>query len=244
MERKMKFIIVAVALAVFAGSAQATPVGPYRLAFTTGASYNAMSSDIATYNAIMQAEADAAGIGAGSGLGDGDTSWFIIGSTATVDARDNTGTNPDVSTGVPIYLVDGTTLVASDNADLWDGEIDHAIDQTATGGSPAHLWVFTGTAYDGTAGAGTGYPGVPPRGPEWGPLGDTGVEIQQGCPAGSRPGATLNSWIDASFSGNDVSDSPGKTLTMYAMSEVIPEPATMSLLALGGLGLFRRRRNR
>jgi len=92
--------VVAVALAVFAGSAQATIVGPYRLAFITSTDPGATLSTIEEYNALVQGLADAAGIG-------GDIEWFVIGSTDLVDARDNTGTNPAVDgVGVPIYLVD------------------------------------------------------------------------------------------------------------------------------------------
>ena len=56
---------------------------------------------------------------ANSALG---TTWRAIASTPAVDARDNTGTNP-ASTGVPIYLLDGSTVIANSNADLWDGNL-------------------------------------------------------------------------------------------------------------------------
>ncbi|MCF7955715.1 MAG: PEP-CTERM sorting domain-containing protein [Phycisphaerae bacterium] len=204
----------------------AGPTGPYRLAFITSTMHNAVSTDIADYNAYVQGLADAAGIGMGGTYGD--LEWNVIGSTATVDARDNTGTNPLVDgVGVPIYLVDGTTLVANDNTDLWDGVytgsgqdntggVQHIIDQTENGDVFAH-WPFTGTNLDGTAAL---------------PLG-SGGNVSQG--QGNDP----TRWIWRQWTWQNVSSE----LPMYAMSAVIPEPATMALLGLGGLTLLRRRRN-
>lgn len=217
-----KLMLMLVVLAVFTGLAFATPAGPYRLAFVTLPIYDATSSDIDVYNGLMQLEADAAGIGIGGIYGD--LEWNIIGSTATVPARDNTGTNPfdPLHDDVPIYLVDGTTKVADGNADLWDGDIDNIINKLADGNvSPGHLWVGTGTKSDGTPAGGI----IP--GP--GPLGSP--EVQQGN------GGNPNEWIYQEFYVSD----PTTSLPFYAMSEVIPEPATMCLLALGGL-LIRRRK--
>ena len=115
---KTVLTLAAVAMAVFAGSAQAlegqlgilTPgalsgnnpatgapwaVGDqYRLAFFTSATTTAESADIATYNAWVQGLANAStayDIGADDGV-----TWKVIGSTSEVDARDNTSTNPTV----------------------------------------------------------------------------------------------------------------------------------------------------
>ena len=217
--------IVAVTLAVFAVPAQASL---YRLVFTGTVSHDALSTDIETYNAHMQGLADAANIGMGGIYGD--LEWKVIGSTETVAARDNTGTNPDVDgVGVPIYLVDGTTLVASNNADLWDGTIAHSIDQDENGGAGyAHLWVFSGTNLDGTSADGSGS--------TYGPFGlEIGGNVQQG------KGSDLNQWI-GTIPGSYIGDPAATVLPMYAMSEVIPEPATICLLALGGLALLRKKR--
>jgi len=224
---KMKVILVIVVMAVFAAPAFAQPAEPYRLAFVTLPVYQATETDIGVYNQWMQDEADAAGIGVGSGLGDGDTSWFVIGSTALVDARDNTGTNPS-STGVPIYLTDMTTKVADDNADLWDGTVDNIINTRADGSvTTGHLWVFSGTKRDGTAADNTGS--------NFGPFGQVGGNIQQG------KGFLTDAWI-CPVDGDWVGDPPETSLPIYAMSEIIPEPATMCLLGLGGLVMLRRRR--
>jgi hypothetical protein len=88
----------------------------YRLIFVTRGTTVATSTDISTYNAFVQSEANAST--AFPTLGS--VSWSVVGSTAAVAARDNTATNPAVNgTGVPILLMDGTTLMATDYANLW-----------------------------------------------------------------------------------------------------------------------------
>ena len=213
---KMKVVFVVVTVAVFAGSTLAAP-DEYRLAFITSTNPGATLSTIGEYNALVQSLADAAGIG-------GDVTWNVIGSTSEVDARDNTGTNPDVDgVGVPIYLVDMTTLVASNNADLWDGTIDHIIDQDENGATKAH-WPFTGSYWDGTLSTGK---------PNTGGMGLDGTgEITQGN------GSRTDQWIWRQWT----SDPAATALPLYAMSEVIPEPATICLLGFGGLMLRRRRK--
>jgi len=95
----------------------------YRLAFVTRATTQATSTDIATYNAFVT------GVAYSSTLNLGGATWKVIGSTATVDARDNSSTNPSVNgTGVAIFLVNGTTKIANNYADLWDGSINHTLD--------------------------------------------------------------------------------------------------------------------
>jgi len=211
-----KVMLMAMVLVVFAGSAQA--VIEYRLAFTTSVPRDATATDIAVYNAYIQNLATAAGLPG--------TDWRVIGSTAQVDARDNTGTNPNVDgVGVPIYLVDGITKVADDNADLWDGDIDHIIDQDENGGTGyPHLWCYTGTRPDGTKSPGPNNAG--------GPLGNVG-EVSQGN------GGLVDTWIWRQWT----SDPHTTILPLYGMSEILPEPTTIALLGLGGLTLLRRRRN-
>ena len=216
-------LMAVVALVVFAGPAQADlvdpGVGPYRLAFITSTDPGCTLSTIEEYNAYIQDLANAAGLG--------DATWKVLGSTSLVDARDNTGTNPAVDgVGVPVYLVDGTTLVADNNADLWDGEVAHIIDQDEYGTAKSH-WPFTGTYWDGTLC--TGKPNA-----NGGGLDNLTGEVGQG-----QSGVTTN-WIWRQYT----SDPAATELPLYGMSDIIPEPATMGLLALGGVALLARRRRR
>ena len=221
MEKKVMFLVMAVAL--IAGLALAVPAGPYRLAFVTLPVYQATETNIEVYNGWLQEEANAAGIGIGGIYGD--LEWNVIGSTAEVDARDNTGTNPLIDgAGVPVYLTDGVTMIAADNADLWDGVIAAPLNTLASGAvTPAHCWAFTGTKTDGTKNDG----GTENNGKY---LGYDG-EVSQGC--GTMP----DCWVWKMW----CSDPAGTCLPLYALSEIIPEPATMCLLGLGGLALLRRR---
>ncbi|MCK4294803.1 MAG: PEP-CTERM sorting domain-containing protein [Planctomycetes bacterium] len=225
-------MLIAVALAVFAVPAQASIVVPsgtnpatgnpwangdeYRLAFITSTNPGATLADIGAYNALVQGLANAAGLGAAD--------WFVIGSTSVVNARDNSGTNPS-STGCPILLVDGTTVVANNNADLWDGSIQNIINQTEAGDTKAH-WPFTGSYWDGSLS--TGKPNTGGGG-----LDSTG-EVTQGN------GSVVDQWVWRQWT----SDPAATALPLYAMSEVlvVPEPATIMLLGLGGLLARRRRR--
>jgi hypothetical protein len=131
---KTVLTLVAVAMAVFAGSAQAlecqlglldltkdygagagnnpatgnpwAPGDPYHLIYVTSTLRDATSSDIAVYNAFVQADADAEGIGG--------VTWYVLGSTATVNAKDNA-----VITG-PVFGIYDSKYVAVDATDLWD----------------------------------------------------------------------------------------------------------------------------
>jgi|GEM_PF-3336713 len=91
------------------------PGTPYRLMFVTTNVTNAESDDIEYYNNFVMSEAAAI-----PKLAEFGTNWTAMASTPTVDARDNTNTDPTPGgpTGVPIYLVDGTRV--ADNYDqLW-----------------------------------------------------------------------------------------------------------------------------
>ena len=80
--------------------------------------------NIATYNNLVTTAANSVTVLVALG-----TNWNAVGSTSSVDARDNTGTNPTVDTGVPIYLSNGTKLV--DNSPyFWGGLITSPMDIT------------------------------------------------------------------------------------------------------------------
>jgi hypothetical protein len=117
------------------------PGDEYHVAFVTATGRNALSSDIADYNAFVQSQAEAAG----SVTENWGVSWFAIASTAAVNASDNIA----VSTA-PIYLLTDVRL-ADDATDLWDGTIQNLlnINQFEQTESSADIW--TGTQSDGTA---------------------------------------------------------------------------------------------
>jgi hypothetical protein len=189
----------------------------YRLAFVTTTVRDATSTNIADYNAFVTATAN--GVPELAALG---TAWTAIASTSAVAARDNTGTNPTVSAGVPIYRLDNVRI-ADNNADLWDGSIAQrlAINQNATF-TDAQPWA-------GTTAAGLSDPTFP--------LGAASARTGWTAVANSQ-------WIEypAAYSSSG-------SLQLYAISgelTVVPEPGAMALAGCG-LGLlalmarFRRR---
>lgn len=196
------------------------PGDPYRLAFVTSAERDAISSDIADYNAFVTSAA--AAVPELAALG---TIWRAIGSTSSIDARDNTGTNPLTDgVGVPVYSLDGVDLIALNNADLWDGTIVTPIRETENGtiDNPGAL-VWTGSWFDGT-----GF--VPAL------LGDTESVI------GISPFFNAN-WIAAQTRpSSDLYHLYALSGVLVAPPSAIPVVPSILLLAVGiaGLGLCRR----
>ncbi len=193
----------------------------YRLVFVTSTTGIATSSNIADYNAFVTSVA--AGIPELASLG---TTWSVIGSTASVAARDNTGTNPNVATGSPIYRLDDVRI-ANNNTDLWDGGIAQSLMVNESGGQVSQDYAFTGSLLDG--------------------------QPHARYPLGSISGASnlgrtdlLVGWVDASF------DSPSALHRFYAISgelTVVPEPSTLLLVGIGatvfaGWGLRSRSRRK
>jgi PEP-CTERM motif len=182
------------------------PGDHYRLAFVTSTTRDATSADIADYNAFVADAANAAPELLALG-----TTWTAIASTATVDARDNTGTNPNISVGVAIYGLDDLRI-ADDNADLWDGDIDHPIVSNQYGNSSPGL-SYVGTFDDGVMSAN--------------PLGSP-------TPTAGRSDLTDSHWVDDSLIPF-LEDHP-----LYALSgelTVVPEPGTMFLMCFGATGV-------
>jgi len=120
-----------------------------------------------------------------------------------LDTRDNTLTNTNLNgTGESVFLLDGSTLIAKDYADLWDGNILHIINQTEEGVEKVH-WPFTGSYWDGTK--------APGHDTSFGALGDVvpGTEIHQG-----RSDVT-NEWIWRAWTG----DPANTKLPVYALTD-------------------------
>ena len=162
MKKTTSILAIAGVVLALALAAQAAPMvgptdgytGPYRIIFSTVDKYDAVSADIATYNARIEAVA-AATAGLTYDVSD-ITGWKMIGSTASVNARVNTGTTATdglVASGdVPIYNIVGGR-VADGNAALWNAA---SVDLLANiyhvnGNSPGYAnRTWTGTLPDGT----------------------------------------------------------------------------------------------
>lgn len=214
---------------LFASLSYATPItqppdlspgDKYRLVFITSNRRDATSTDISDYNTFVTNTANT--IPALVAL---DTTWTAIGSTPTVNARDNTATSPLIATGLPIYTLAGL-LVAADNADLWDGSINVPIGVQEDGFRTFRNFAFTGTRPDGLRS-------------ESGNLGTPFRDVLGGLPI-----RIDDRWIEVSIRDKSVRSS------FYAISgelTVVPEPSAIFLLCLGAAGLIgfaRRRRKR
>ncbi|MCX6996375.1 MAG: autotransporter-associated beta strand repeat-containing protein, partial [Kiritimatiellaeota bacterium] len=120
----------------------------YRLVFVSSTTRNANSQFIADYDTHVSNAANA--VPSLNALG---TTWLAIGSTgphgggATVLAPAHTSTGTG-DASYPIYRLDGT-LVATGNADLWDGTLAASISVNESG-NPLSTMVWTGTKSDGT----------------------------------------------------------------------------------------------
>jgi len=234
----MKTKLLAIVMLLFAAAsvqAQVIPGGlnagdQFRYVFITSTERDAISANIADYNAFVNsAAANNANIFNNPLLSTG-FGFNAIASTSGpdpnnhVDAIDNTGTNAG-GVDVPIFLLDGTQ-VATGNADLWDGSISAAINVDESLNTGVNESVWTGSFTNGTSGGSFG-------------LG------QSTSPFISRVGFssfTNGIWI------LDNTDAVGNNNHLYGLSDpitvlAVPEPAVPSLLAfvsMSVLGLRRR----
>ena len=116
----------------------------FRLIFVSSTRRDATSSDIEVYNTFVQnlAAAGHSAIRAYS------SQFRVVGSTAAVDARDNTNTT---GTGVPIYWLNGNK-VADNYADFYDGSWDDEVEPEGRVGTNGFgSAIFTGSDNDGTS---------------------------------------------------------------------------------------------
>ncbi len=230
LRRQWLLMFSAVALLVTASSsALAAPItvptslnpgDPYLLAFLTSTRRDAQSPDISVYNTWVDDLAETV-----PELAALNQDWKVLASTASVNARDNTGTLPSFaggSLGVPVFLLNDTKL-ADNYDDLWDGSIDNVFQVHETGdpfGGP--FWrVWASTNSDGTA--------------SFLPLGTGSVNVT---------GAVLytdHRWIYED--GNAEGDWTNRRF--YAMSGVltaVPEPSFVILMSFGAVMLIGARR--
>ncbi len=134
-----------VSLATPAGLA---PGAQFRFLFLTSGTLAATSTDIADYNTFVNSQAS------GATYEGSVVSWKTVGSTATVNARDNVG---GFGGNVPVYLTNGTLLAgdlttSTSNKGLWSSTLftDPIIGIDGNG-------VTTRFAHTGSNADGTGY---------------------------------------------------------------------------------------
>ena len=123
----------------------------FRLIFVPSDTSNAASTDIADYNTFVQTAA-ASGH---ADIQDYSSEFRVVGSTADVDARDNTATTYTADDkGVAIYWLGGAK-VADDYEDFYDGSWDEEVNVKDESGSnrsifPTSISPYTGSNHDGT----------------------------------------------------------------------------------------------
>jgi len=121
-------LATAAVLLVAADVARATPVAlstpgglnpgdKFRFIFVTSGTTQALSGDIAYYNSFVNTEAG------GATYDSAIVTWKAVGSTSTVDARDNVG---GYNSLVPIYLVNGTRVandLTENSGGFWSNQL-------------------------------------------------------------------------------------------------------------------------
>jgi hypothetical protein len=199
----------------------------YRLVFITSQTTNATSPDIATYNTFVQGVANSS-----TTFPDlGNATWKIVASTLAVDARDNTGTNPGVETGVPVFLMDGTTVFANDNTDLWNGA-NVAVQFDENGDILSEDRAFTGSNNNGTALGTTGDTalGVDSTPPDVSGVG-TGRSDNTGWMRNFKAGWTAQNSVFAMSEKLTIVDPNDTTPPTLASSDIVDDksPATVEV---------------
>ena len=204
-----------------------SPGDTYHLVFVTSTTRDATSTNIDDYNDFVQAAANAAGLGDTVGI-----TWKAIGSTATVDARDN------ALVSAPVYRLDGE-LVATGYDDMWDyvvgpgwdGSILSPISLTEQG---TYLWTLVWTGSYPTGRKTMGLASIYTLGMDK-PL----FGIADPTYTGADPTERYFKWdwITRSFT-----ISAAASHSFYALSEPlsvpIPEPSTIVLMTCGLLVLL------
>ena len=125
-----------------------TPTGlvggqKFRLLFITFTGHSSANTDIENYNTYVQSQANAAN--AHTDIKAYSSHFRVLGSTADVDARDNTKTNPNDYASVLIYWMGGAK-VADNYGDFYDGSWDSEMSSGRAGIPSNNAYkVWTGT---------------------------------------------------------------------------------------------------
>lgn len=222
---RRKYLLALLILVSWASTSHATvvPAGlsvgdPYYLAFVTEGALPAGSAAITTYNNFVQSEAalNPSLTGTASGV-----IYKAVASTFGTNVKTNMGLTP----GVPVYLLDGTTVVSTVDGIGWLGtSLNSAIDITQNGVAPVatpagYPFVWTGTD----------------------PNGDTAVNPLDG-PFAPRMGTWFFNdlqWV--SYSNTSLL----APLRFYGISSLlhvpaVPEPGSLAMALCFAPALFRR----
>ncbi len=191
------------------------PGSEYQLIFVTSGGRDALSGNIADYNAFVTAQA-----ALNPDLPAGVT-WSAVGSTALVAARDNAPSQ----VGVPIYNTAGQLLTSgtSDLYHTWPLLAAPCYDQNGVFESTG---VWTGSMDDGAP---------------FNPLGT--ISGGTGVGGGESVGLGFSnypaSWLEGTVAA------PTNQFNLYALSSTItvpvPEPSTLALFGTGAAALFAAR---
>ena len=193
----------------------------YRWLFVTSQKRDALSTDIGVYNDFVQSIADDSALVGPLGL-----EWRAWGSTETVDARDNTHTNPDVDEAVPVYFLNGELFAASPSRMYTSDFLTPVIEPVDIDENGIRLTgitdrkVFTGTQPSGL--------------------------VESRAPLGGRSTVIGDTRIGEGDVLSHSSMSSQETARFYAISELVtvPEPSGKAMLFLSAILLFTRQRRK
>lgn len=207
-----------------------TPAGvadgqSFRFVFVTSGPINAQTGFPSFEDIGDPSYYDSFANSAGSSLTYNDVaiSWQALVSTTTVGDLANALITP--ASTIPIYLVFTGALIATSGSDLWDGTIANPINRTELGE------VFSGQVWTGSSSSGEDFGSL-------GLLGQNSPRIGLSSETGL---VNTGWWFNSGSAGS------GSSARLYAISQVltapfsspsVPEPTSLAMLAMAGVGLL------